>query len=122
MSLICSSVSLSKEEEKVVHVYFWADTVSEEAIRQFEKETGIKVQIDFYESDMLKRNISPIKYLFLVYYNEHHWIMSPLMPFAIIIKELTLLLYLEPNYTSVIDVCYLIQVRRKLYRLLPLVH
>jgi putrescine transport system substrate-binding protein len=51
VSLICSSVSLSKEEEKVVHVYFWADTVSEEAIRQFEKETGIKVKCDYYDSE-----------------------------------------------------------------------
>lgn len=50
-SLGFSFLGLTKNEEKVVHVYYWAETIAEESIRQFEKETGIKVKCDYYDSE-----------------------------------------------------------------------
>lgn len=40
-----------KTEDKFLHLYYWADTIDEGTIRQFEKETGIKVKRDYYDSD-----------------------------------------------------------------------
>lgn len=42
---------LCKAEEKVVHIYCWADTIDESTIKQFEKETDIKVKRDYYDSE-----------------------------------------------------------------------
>jgi putrescine transport system substrate-binding protein len=38
-------------EEKVLHVYNWADYVAESTIRDFEARTGIKVVYDVYDSN-----------------------------------------------------------------------
>ena len=41
----------AQEEEKVLNVYNWSDYIAEDAIRNFEKETGIKVRYDNYDSN-----------------------------------------------------------------------
>lgn len=38
------------KESKVVNVYCWASVLTPEIIQQFEKETGIKVNLDVYDS------------------------------------------------------------------------
>lgn len=43
--------SPARTEKKVVYVYYWADTIADETIEQFEKETGIKVVRSYYDSD-----------------------------------------------------------------------
>jgi len=40
-----------KEEEKVVNVYNWSDYIDEEILKEFEKETGIKVVYDVFDSN-----------------------------------------------------------------------
>lgn len=39
------------EEEKVLNVYNWADYIAEDTIKNFEKETGIKVRYDNFDSN-----------------------------------------------------------------------
>ena len=41
----------NRTEDKFIHLYYWADTIDEGTIKQFEKETGIKVKRDYYDSD-----------------------------------------------------------------------
>ncbi len=50
--LVCSSVAMA-EEEKKLNIYNWSDYILPETIEQFEKETGIKVQYDVYDSNQL---------------------------------------------------------------------
>ncbi len=38
------------EEEKVLNIYFWFEYLPDEVVKTFEKETGIKVVIDTFES------------------------------------------------------------------------
>ena len=39
------------DEENVVYVYNWSEYVAEDTISNFEKETGIKVVYDVYDSN-----------------------------------------------------------------------
>jgi putrescine transport system substrate-binding protein len=39
------------EEEKILHVYNWSDYIAEDTIEGFEKETGIKVVYDVFDSN-----------------------------------------------------------------------
>ena len=39
------------EEEKVLNIYNWSDYIAEDTIANFEKETGIKVQYDVFDSN-----------------------------------------------------------------------
>ncbi len=39
------------EEEKVVNIYNWADYIAPDTIKNFEKETGIKVRYDNFDSN-----------------------------------------------------------------------
>lgn len=50
--LVCSSAAMA-EEEKKLNIYNWSDYILPETIQQFEKETGIKVQYDVYDSNQL---------------------------------------------------------------------
>lgn len=38
-------------EEKVLHVYNWSDYIAEDTVANFEKETGIKVVYDVFDSN-----------------------------------------------------------------------
>jgi len=40
-----------KAEPKVLNVYNWSDYIAEDTIRNFEKETGIKVRYDNYDNN-----------------------------------------------------------------------
>jgi len=50
LALACSSV-VAQEEEKVLNVYNWSDYIAEDTIKNFEKETGIKVRYDIFDSN-----------------------------------------------------------------------
>ncbi len=57
-SLLCAAACLSlagaagaQEEEKVLNVYNWSDYIAEDTIRNFEKETGIKVRYDNFDNN-----------------------------------------------------------------------
>lgn len=41
----------AQEEEKVLNVYNWSDYIGEETLRNFEKETGIKVRYDNFDNN-----------------------------------------------------------------------
>ena len=41
----------AQEEEKVLNVYNWSDYIAEDTIRNFEKETGIKVRYDNFDNN-----------------------------------------------------------------------
>ncbi len=47
----CGERATSQPEEKVLHIYNWADYISKNTIAQFERETGIEVVYDTYDSD-----------------------------------------------------------------------
>jgi putrescine transport system substrate-binding protein len=57
-SLVCAvglslaaSVTLAQDEEKLLNVYNWSDYIAEDTIRNFEKETGIKVRYDNFDNN-----------------------------------------------------------------------
>jgi len=50
LALACSLAS-AQEEEKVLNVYNWSDYISEDTIKNFEKETGIKVRYDNFDNN-----------------------------------------------------------------------
>ena len=45
------AASAFAEEEKVLNVYNWSDYIAEDTIANFEKETGIKVNYDVFDSN-----------------------------------------------------------------------
>ena len=49
-ALVFGSHALA-EEEKVVNIYNWADYIAPDTIKNFEKETGIKVRYDNFDSN-----------------------------------------------------------------------
>lgn len=46
----CVTVALA-QEEKVLNIYNWSDYIAPDTIRNFEKETGIKVRYDTYDNN-----------------------------------------------------------------------
>ncbi|MBK1713152.1 polyamine ABC transporter substrate-binding protein [Rubrivivax gelatinosus] len=48
--LACSTV-FAQEEEKVLNIYNWSDYIAEDTIKNFEKETGIKVRYDNFDNN-----------------------------------------------------------------------
>lgn len=54
LALACTLLSASlarAEEEKVLNVYNWSDYISDDMVANFEKETGIKVRYDVFDSN-----------------------------------------------------------------------
>ncbi len=51
LSLSAASVTTTANEEKVLNMYNWSDYISPDAIEEFEKTTGIKVNYDVYDSN-----------------------------------------------------------------------
>src|SRR4029078_2701387 len=43
--------SARAEEEKVLHVYNWSDSVAPDTLAEFTKRTGIKINYDVYDSN-----------------------------------------------------------------------
>ena len=50
-SLLAVSNLVRAEEEKVLNIFNWSDYIAEDTIKNFEKETGIKVRYDNFESN-----------------------------------------------------------------------
>ena len=50
-ALSLGSAANAQEEEKVVNVYNWSDYIAEDTLKNFEKETGIKVRYDNYDNN-----------------------------------------------------------------------
>ncbi|MBK7262968.1 MAG: polyamine ABC transporter substrate-binding protein [Rubrivivax sp.] len=48
---LAAGVLHAQEEEKVLNVYNWSDYIAEDTIRNFEKETGIKVRYDNFDNN-----------------------------------------------------------------------
>ena len=46
-----ASATFAQEEEKVLNVYNWSDYIAEDTIKNFEKETGIKVRYDNFDNN-----------------------------------------------------------------------
>ena len=46
-----AQAATSQDEEKVLNVYNWSDYIGDDTIRNFEKETGIKVRYDDFDSN-----------------------------------------------------------------------
>jgi len=47
----CTAPLQAQEEEKVLNIYNWSDYIAEDTIRNFEKETGIKVRYDNFDNN-----------------------------------------------------------------------
>ena len=50
VAVLCST-GAQAQEEKVLNIYNWSDYIAEDTIKNFEKETGIKVRYDFFDSN-----------------------------------------------------------------------
>ena len=50
-SAMFATVSVQAAEPKVLNIYNWSDYIAEDTIKNFEKETGIKVRYDNYDNN-----------------------------------------------------------------------
>lgn len=48
---VCASLAHAADEPKVLNIYNWSDYIADDTIKNFEKETGIKVNYDNYDSN-----------------------------------------------------------------------
>jgi putrescine transport system substrate-binding protein len=51
IAIFTPSSGVQKKDDNVLYIYSWSGSSDQEVIKQFEKETGIKVVIDFYDSN-----------------------------------------------------------------------
>ena len=51
LGLAAAPVALGQDGAKVLNVYNWSDYIADDTIKNFEKETGIKVNYDNYDSN-----------------------------------------------------------------------
>ncbi|WP_339515370.1 extracellular solute-binding protein [Pseudomonas sp. RL_15y_Pfl2_60] len=51
LSLTAAVVGAAQAEDKVLHVYNWSDYIAEDTLENFQKETGIKVVYDVFDSN-----------------------------------------------------------------------
>ncbi len=49
--LCWAGAALAQDEEKVLNVYNWSDYIAEDTLKNFEKETGIKVRYDNFDNN-----------------------------------------------------------------------
>jgi putrescine transport system substrate-binding protein len=49
-ALCATGPVLAQQEEKVLNIYNWSDYIAEDTIANFEKETGIKVRYDNFDT------------------------------------------------------------------------
>jgi putrescine transport system substrate-binding protein len=50
LALVCTGL-MAQEEEKVLNIYNWSDYIADDTIKNFEKETGIKVRYDNFDNN-----------------------------------------------------------------------
>ena len=48
---VAGGAARAQEEEKVLNIYNWSDYIAEDTIKNFEKETGIKVRYDNFDNN-----------------------------------------------------------------------
>ena len=48
---LCIVSGAVADEEKVLNIYNWSDYIAEDTVANFEKETGIKVTYDVFDSN-----------------------------------------------------------------------
>jgi len=48
---VLGTVAVRAEEEKVLNIYNWGDYIADDTVANFEKETGIKVRYDLFDSN-----------------------------------------------------------------------
>jgi len=48
---VAASMPALAQEEKVLNIYNWSDYIADDTVKNFEKETGIKVRYDVYDSN-----------------------------------------------------------------------
>ena len=48
---LVTTLAVAQEEEKVLNIYNWSDYIAEDTLRNFEKETGIKVRYDNFDNN-----------------------------------------------------------------------
>jgi spermidine/putrescine-binding protein len=51
LALAFGPLSMAQEEEKVLNIYNWSDYIAEDTMKNFEKETGIKVRYDNFDNN-----------------------------------------------------------------------
>jgi putrescine transport system substrate-binding protein len=51
LPLLWAGPASAQEEEKILNIYNWSDYIAEDTIANFEKETGIKVRYDLFDSN-----------------------------------------------------------------------
>jgi putrescine transport system substrate-binding protein len=49
--VLSTGTAFAQEEEKVLNIYNWSDYIAEDTIRNFERETGIKVRYDNFDNN-----------------------------------------------------------------------
>jgi len=50
-ALVWAVPAVAQEEEKVINVYNWSDYIADDTLKNFEKETGIKVRYDNFDNN-----------------------------------------------------------------------
>jgi putrescine transport system substrate-binding protein len=48
---VAATAAMAQDEEKVLNIYNWSDYIAEDTIKNFEKETGIKVRYDNFDNN-----------------------------------------------------------------------
>jgi putrescine transport system substrate-binding protein len=51
VALLAGPAALAQEEDKVLNIYNWSDYIAEDTLKNFEKETGIKVRYDNFDNN-----------------------------------------------------------------------
>jgi putrescine transport system substrate-binding protein len=51
LGVLAFSTALAQEEEKILNIYNWSDYIADDTIKNFEKETGIKVRYDNFDNN-----------------------------------------------------------------------
>ncbi|MBW8759141.1 MAG: spermidine/putrescine ABC transporter substrate-binding protein PotF, partial [Burkholderiales bacterium] len=49
--LLATAARAAAPEPKVLNIYNWSDYIADDTLKNFEKETGIKVNYDNYDSN-----------------------------------------------------------------------
>lgn len=50
-ALACALAPAGAQEEKVLNIYNWAEYMADDTVKNFEKETGIKVRLDYFDGN-----------------------------------------------------------------------
>src|SRR3981189_3056942 len=51
LALLAAAGAAGAAEDKVLNIYNWSDYIADDTIKNFEKETGIKVNYDNYDAN-----------------------------------------------------------------------